>query len=185
MNEEREVWKEIQGHREVYQISNLGNVRTKARQCKDHISEPHEKKKFINSNGYYRVGLNLDGKNKMHLLHRLVAQLFIPNPENKPYVNHIDGNKLNCRADNLEWCTRSENEIHAWRIGLKTVSPNHPAGEKHGMHKLSADDVAYIRSCHVPYDATYGSIPLAKKFNVRPQTITDIAHYRTWKAVGE
>lgn len=58
----------------------------------------------------------------MYYIHRLVAQTFIPNPLNKSYVNHIDGNKQNDRVDNLEWCTPSENSFHAFRIGLKVIT---------------------------------------------------------------
>ena len=167
-----EEWRPIEGYEDFYEISNLGRVRS------------HGSIRSVKPwNNYCVAKLYRNGNCKTAYVHRLVAKAFIPNPQNKHFVNHKDGDKRNNHADNLEWCTRQENEIHAWRIGLKTVSPNHPAGEKHGMHKLSADDVAYIRSHHVPFDATYGSAPLAKKFNVRPQTITDIAHYRTWKGV--
>lgn len=72
----------------------------------------------ITGRGYNAVTLN----KKMHLLHRLVAIHFVPNPENKPQVNHKDGNKLNNHKDNLEWCTGSENMIHAYKTGLQTPS---------------------------------------------------------------
>ena len=65
------------------------------------------------TNGYYRIGL-YNGKNKKYeFVHRIVAKTFIPNPENKPIINHKDGNKLNNNIDNLEWCTQQENVIHA------------------------------------------------------------------------
>lgn len=67
--------------------------------------------------GYYCVGLS-KGKTKTFRVHQLVAKAFIPNPENKPYVNHIDGNKVNNSVSNLEWCTCSENNLHNHKIGL-------------------------------------------------------------------
>jgi len=69
--------------------------------------------------GYYYISLQGGGKRKNFQLHRLVADYFIENKFNKPQVNHIDGNKSNNNASNLEWCTRSENHLHAFRIGLR------------------------------------------------------------------
>lgn len=73
----------------------------------------------ISNRGYERIWLTINGKKEHHSVHRLVALNFVPNPEKKLEVNHIDGNKLNNNASNLEWCTRSENEQHAWKNGLK------------------------------------------------------------------
>lgn len=73
-------------------------------------------------NGYFIVTLSNNGTNCKCYIHRLVAQTFIPNPLKKLYVNHIDGNKQNDRVDNLEWCTPSENNFHAFRIGLRTIT---------------------------------------------------------------
>ena len=72
----------------------------------------------IGKNGYKSVTLFLDGKRNYKLIHRLVAETFISNYENKPEVNHIDGDKLNNNVHNLEWCTRSENAQHMYEIGL-------------------------------------------------------------------
>lgn len=74
------------------------------------------------SRGYYRVTLMLQGCKKNYEVHRLVALAFIPNPENKPQVNHIDGNKLNNHVSNLEWVTDRENKLHGWNIGLYNSS---------------------------------------------------------------
>ena len=75
--------------------------------------------------GYRHVGLTINGKAKSCRVHRLVAQAFIPNPENKPYVNHIDGNRSNNNIENLEWCTPKENTQHAVRTGLMTPTREH------------------------------------------------------------
>lgn len=73
------------------------------------------------SDGYLVCHLNIDGKRSHHKLHRLVAQLYIPNPNNLPQVNHKDGDKTNNSPDNLEWCTAKENTIHAVKIGLRVA----------------------------------------------------------------
>jgi len=74
-------------------------------------------KRFIDTNGYYFYNLYTDSHSSPKL-HRLIAKTFIPNPNNYPDVNHIDGNKLNNSIDNLEWCTKSQNTLHAYKLGL-------------------------------------------------------------------
>ena len=81
-------------------------------------SKGHEKVQEINHKGYMKVDLYKDGVRSTQRVHRLVAEAYIPNPENKPDVNHKDGNKLNNDASNLEWCTKSENMRHAYDTGL-------------------------------------------------------------------
>lgn len=76
-------------------------------------------KQQAGNTGYLRVELWTNGKGKKYLLHRLIAEKFIPNPDGKPVVNHIDGNKQNNAIENLEWVTRSENQLHAYRAGLQ------------------------------------------------------------------
>ena len=178
----KEYWKEIIGSREIYEISTLGNVRTKDREgargrhISGHYLTPHD-----NSNGYLRCDMNITGSPKAYFVHRLVASLFIPNPENKPFVNHIDGNKHNNDVNNLEWCTKSENEKHAWETCLKTDTAT--KGELHGMHKLKACDVRYIRENHVRNGGTMKTGELAKIFSVNPQTITEIVSNRIWRCI--
>lgn len=85
-------------------------------------------KKFLtpklNWDGYHRVQIWKDNKCKMISWHRIVAETFIPNPEHKPFVNHINGNKTDNRVENLEWCTQQENIVHAWTTGLSKVHSN-------------------------------------------------------------
>ena len=108
-----EVWKDVKNYEGLYQISNLGNVKR--------ISSGKRLKPY-NRKGYIRVALSKDDTTKHIDIHRLVAQAFIPNPENKPEVNHIDGDKSNNEVSNLEWCTRKENMNHAKNTGLWKIT---------------------------------------------------------------
>ena len=119
-----------------------------------------------NSKGYLRVVIG----GKKYFVHRLVAQKYVPNPENKPQVNHKDGNKLNNRADNLVWATNSENRQHAVENKL------HIMGEKCPWSKLCVENVRYIRE-HKEVSQT----KLAKMFGVSRVTIRDIQSFRSWK----
>ena len=119
----KKQWKEIKGYEGKYIISNFGEVislpRTKQNNSNKQYVEPREICRYINKrNGYVYVHLCNDGEERTIRLHRLVAETFIPNPNKLPQINHIDGNKENNRIDNLEWCTASENEKHAYKIGL-------------------------------------------------------------------
>ena len=121
MNEE---WKDIPEYEGYYQFSSLGRIKSLDREItningKVSLRKGKVKAQTIDKGGYQRVNLYKNNIFKHCPVHRLVAKAFIPNPENKPEVNHIDGNKLNNCVDNLEWCTKSENQQHAWNIGLK------------------------------------------------------------------
>ena len=104
-----EKWKDVQGYEGLYQISNLGRVKRNG-------TILHQS---LNTYGYCQVSLCNNGDIKNHLVHRLVANEFLPNPERHPQVNHIDGNKKNNAVTNLEWCTQAENNNHAIRTGLR------------------------------------------------------------------
>ena len=118
-----EIWKDIKGF-ENYQISNFGRVKSKERfvsnACRSYLKPEQILRTHVMKCGYLAISLR-DFEQKCHLLkiHRLVAIAFIPNPNNLPDVNHIDGNKENPIASNLEWCTPSENTIHAINSGLR------------------------------------------------------------------
>ena len=111
-----EIWKDIKKFEGLYQVSNLGNVRSLKRNIilKPSIASYRKTK----NDGYYIVNL----KSKPYYIHRLVAEAFISNSENKLQVNHIDGNKKNNCVDNLEWVTPSENLRHAWNNNLIVVT---------------------------------------------------------------
>lgn len=121
-----EEWKDIKNFKGLYQVSNLGNVKSldkeinnwKSGKC---IRKGKILKMQIHKTGYGYLLLHKDGKIHHLFVHRLVAQEFIPNSNNYKEVNHIDGNKLNNKVSNLEWCDRSENMKHAYKNGLKRV----------------------------------------------------------------
>ena len=113
-----EIWKPIVGYEDYYEISNLGNVRSKGKCYIDKLGrvqnrKPKQLKTRVGKVGYLCVDLNANGISIQKHIHRLIAEAFILNPENKPTVNHKDGNKLNNDISNLEWNTYSENNKHA------------------------------------------------------------------------
>ena len=134
-------------------------------------------KASASNTGYLTV--YVDGKNR--LLHRLLAQTFIPNPDDLPCVNHKDGNKLNNDISNLEWCTYGENERHAYKTGLKKC--RFMGGENSANHKLTEADVKFIRDNYKRYDKLYGAKPLSIKFNVTPSCITNIVYGANWRCI--
>jgi len=117
-----EEWRDVIGYEGLYKVSNLGRVKSLERIVTDRngVEMPFPsvmKKNTKSKTGYWHVNLWKDNKVKFKKVHRLIAEVFIPNPENKPQINHIDSNRLNNEISNLEWCTASENTIHAVRLG--------------------------------------------------------------------
>lgn len=109
-----EIWADIEDYVGSYQVSNLGNIRSLPRNGR----KMKVLKLRVSSNGYFLVNLYSEGKGKTWQVHRLVAKAFVENPENKAQVNHINGNKLDNRQDNLEWNSPKENMQHATNTGL-------------------------------------------------------------------
>lgn len=125
----QEVWHSVRGYEGHYEVSNTGQV----------IGPKGLRKPFFTNKGYVQVALCHSGKRKNFFIHRFVAIHFIPNPNQCPQVNHKDGNKTNNAFSNLEWCTASENRIHAVRLfGLR--------GEKMPNAKLTSTQVRAIRT---------------------------------------
>lgn len=104
------IWKDIGGYEGIYQISNFGEVmRLMSYDSRNHLRNSKILKQRKNKYGYMVVGLHKNGKENKYLVHRLVAQTFIPNSNNFPEINHIDENKQNNSIPNLEWCDRKYN----------------------------------------------------------------------------
>lgn len=124
----QEIWRDIKGYEGMYQVSNLGRVKSLERQVqmKRYIKTLPEKimKLTLNKRGYLYIALCKNGRYQRYRVHRLVATTFIPNPHNKPQVNHIDRNVLNNSVDNLEWCTNEENMKHASATGFRKGKKN-------------------------------------------------------------
>jgi hypothetical protein len=130
-----EIWKDIKGYEGLYQVSNLGRVKS----LKRTVNKKNGRKQTIqerflkprgNSNGYLRVYLREGGyTGKNFSVHRLVCEAFHENPENKPCVNHIDENKANNTASNLEWCTVKENNNHGTHNTRSAKARSKPVGQ--------------------------------------------------------
>lgn len=164
-----EIWRDVVGYEGRYMVSSLGRVK----------SLRFGKEKFLcsfpNVDGYLKVGLFRKSKMRQcsvqhqYSVHRLVAEAFIPNPEGKPQVNHIDGDKTNNRVENLEWATSRENTIHAILLGLNNQHKN--------KKKLTAEEVEYIRAHCIKGDLQFGMNALARKFNVCQATIWKVVNF--------
>lgn len=119
---DQEVWKDVIGFEGLYKVNNVGLIKSLKRVSgKYRPTKIKERilKNLKSNSGYHYVTPNRDSKKYTLRVHRLVAEAFIPNPNNKPFVNHINGIKTDNHVENLEWVTSSENNYHAYKIGLK------------------------------------------------------------------
>lgn len=162
-----EIWLPVPNF-EDYHGSNFGRVKSFKN------GNVTIKKPSLDDKGYLRVQLYKNGKQKLLRVHILVATLFIPNPENKPEVNHDDGVKFNCHVSNLVWATSSENKKHAVATGL------HKSGEESYQAKLTNEQVIYIRE----NPDGLNIYQLAEKFNMAFQTISEIQRGIYYKDAG-
>ncbi len=130
----QEIWKPVKDFEGLYEVSNLGNVRAKDRIIDTATGPRHYKAKNlvpeITNDGHYRVALCNAGRKQRIFVHRIVALAFIPNPNNYPVINHLDGNPANNNVNNLEWTTVQENTLHAYRIGLNNIEKTKQANSK-------------------------------------------------------
>lgn len=166
-----EIWKPINDYEGLYEISSLGCVRRLHKTI-----PPRNLTLWPDRNGYLRAALTRDCKTKRFLVHRLVALAFIPNPDGKPEVNHLNGDKSDNRAENLEWATRSENNRHAFATGLNCGRQ----GEDNHQSKLTNEQVCYARDN--PDNLTQRQ--LAEMLGVGKLTIIDIQFGRRYKKAG-
>lgn len=166
-----EEWKPAKGYEEYFRVSNTGKIFSlrSNKVLKTHIT-PNGREAFATKFG------GREGKDVCFKVHRLVAETWIDNPENKPTVNHIDGNPLNNTSINLEWNTYSENIQHAYKNGL--IVPL--KGEDCPSAKLTVDDVTLIRQVYKPYCKLFGARALARKYKVTHQTILSALNHKSW-----
>ena len=169
--QEQEIWKDIVGYEGLYQVSNLGRVKSLKKY------KPLIMKQNLDNTGYYMVGIRKDNKQTRYLVHRLVAQAFVLNNNNKPHVNHINGVKTDNRSINLEWVTHSENVKHAYDMSLTSKR----CGENNTFHKLTEKDVIFIRQNFKPYSKDFNRKTFAKMFNISVANIKSILAGRLWK----
>lgn len=169
---EGEIWKDIVGLEGFVLVSNLARIKRIM-----HRKNPTNKilSPFVNTCGYHQVSICHKGKYLTPSLHRTVALAFIPNPENKPEVNHKDGNKKNNQVENLEWCTSKENILESWRMGLSKARD----GEKHHNSKLTEKEVLEIRAI----GKTMSAKEIGGLYGVNEQAIYKILKRIRWKNI--
>jgi hypothetical protein len=177
-----EIWKSIKGYEGLYSVSSLGRVRSEARTViKSNGHRCPVKEKLLScfrlrAGGYSGVLLHRDGEKKNAKVHRLVAEAFIPNPENKPQVNHKNGKRRDNIVENLEWCTNSENVLHGYRV----LGSGDKKGTLNGRHVLEENDIREIRRLRKD-----GVMPtaLSRQFGVSCSTIYDILNRKKWSHI--
>lgn len=178
----QEIWKSLKGiveYGDYYEVSNLGRVRSVDRKVNSISGGRTIKGKILkqwhDKDGYCRVTLNLNGKKSNYGVHQLVARCFIHNKDNKPTVNHKDGDKENNSVENLEWFTHKEQVNHADDNKLR----NMPKGENVYIAKLTENEVREIFSLYK--SKKYSQRKLAKMYGVSEGAIQGIVYRKTWK----
>jgi len=129
----------------------------------------------LTNKGYKDTCISLNGIRKHISIHRAVATLYVPNPDNLPEVDHKDTNKMNNHYTNLEWVSTKENRDRAIRNGL------HRVGADTYNHIFTEDDIRYIRQNYKYKDSEFGTTGLAKKFNTNGSRIWKIVNNKVWK----
>lgn len=163
------MFKDVVGYENYFQVNENGEVYSK-RTGKILVQG-------TSKTGYKVISSKIGGRNGKHIclrIHRLVAEVFIPNLENKPFVNHIDGNKTNNSVLNLEWCTGSENVQHAYDTNL-LISIK---GKDRYNSVLTEDDVRKIRELYVP--KKFGKRKIAALLNLPVNAVQGVCSGKTW-----
>lgn len=187
-----EIWKDVPEWENLYEVSNIGNVRSKTREVntcdrnKENFTKRIIKGKLlgctIEALGYRRVDLRCKEKSrrKNALVHRLVALCFIDNPKRKPHINHKDCNPLNNKVENLEWCTHKENMHHAFENGLMIPFSGTEKGQKCPSSKLKDSEVVEIKK-RIAYGES--SIAISIDYPVSASAISEIKAGRSWSHI--
>lgn len=162
-----EIWKKLDGYSGRYLVSSFGRIWSTLK-CRM-LTE------FPTMIGYIRVNLTINSVCRAHLLHRLIAKTFIPNPNNKPEVNHKDGVKSNNRVDNLAWSTSSENKQHAIKIGIFSIGTGRPDAKINEYIVIEILKDRYINNLK--------ELELEEKYPISRTAIRNIIHGKTWKHV--
>lgn len=136
----------------------------------------------LNDKGYPCVTLSKEGKSVFRRVHRIVAIVFIPNPDNKPCVNHKDRNRANCNINNLEWVTHSENVIHSVKNGGRKNWTRNNTGANNPNSKLSWITICAIRDLYKT--GNYSQNQLSGAFNIPQGRITKIVNNKIWKSAS-
>jgi hypothetical protein len=178
--QDNEIWSPAAGYEDKFEVSTAGNVRSVERVVNSRYGStrrlPSKMLKTWSHNGGYRaVQIVLPGGKRNILVHRMVAQTFIPNPHGKPFINHIDNDRANNCVQNLEWVTQAENIDHAQKQGR--MKNNSGPGEKSPAAKLDWHKVSEIRE---KLSRGFTKAALAKEYNVSSGTIGFIAANKTW-----
>lgn len=179
---ETETWKPIKGYEGLYEVSDLANIKsinkTKKNPLTNGISKYKDRiiKPFLANNGYLRVAMHKDGIQRKHTLSVVVATAYCPNPLNKPKVNHLDGNKLNNRPPNLEWCTVLENNNHS-----RLVLGNDFKGERVRTSKLKTHQVIEIRKLY--FNEKISVAKIAPLYNITPSGIYGVICGTNWNHI--
>lgn len=168
-----EEWRQISGYEGLYEVSNLGNVRSYHNFGNGLRTKPKPVKPSIDRYGYQFLTLCKDTKHKKYTVHKLVASAFLENPNELPQIDHVNGIKTDNRAENLEYVSARENTIRSVFLGLK------PHGEKHKLHKLSQKNVDDIRELYS--SGKYSQRKLSEMFGVSGCTIGRILRNETWR----
>lgn len=177
-----EIWKDIKGYEGVYQVSNLGRVRSLSRELTYSDGRKYQYKgKVLKVNvnkvcGARMVHLYLNQSREALLLHRLVAVAFIPNPSNKPEINHINGDRSDNSVSNLEWATRAENMEHGFRTGLINNT-----GTNHGNNVYPDEQIREVKRLLKEGSLTQKAI--AEVTGVKKGTVEQIAQGRQWRHI--
>lgn len=162
-----ETWKNVKGF-EIYQVSNRGRVKS-LKFNKEKILKTRKVK------GYEKVNLFKNHLTTTHYVHRLVAKAFIPNPDSKPFINHVNSVKTDNRADNLTWADASENGTHGWK-SKRVKSP------KQGIsRKFSNSD---IRDMRKRFEKGETITSIADRYKLNQRSTSDIVHKRSYKHVN-